>query len=174
MIAVLVGRFSPLHIGHQMIIDYMVKRHGVENCLILVGSSNSISDRTPYTFDERLKMVHLLYPKIKVLPLPDVEPELEYFSDNTNEIWLDNIEKIEKDIGDKFIFYGGSKEDLKILSRRFDTKMAVDRNREGKDISATKIREAIADSDYKCIDKLVNKKISKLVAEIGQGTKDKF
>jgi len=168
MIAALVGRFSPLHIGHQTIIDYMVKRHGVENCLILIGSSNSISDRTPYTFEERLKMIHTLYPKIKVLPLPDPEPELEYFSDNTNEIWLDNIEKIEKDIGDKFIFYGGSRDDLSILSQRFTVKVAVDRNREGRDVSATKIREAIADSDYKCIDKLVNKKISNLATKISK------
>jgi nicotinate-nucleotide adenylyltransferase len=163
MIAVLVGRFSPLHIGHQMIVDYMIKSYGIEKCLILIGSSNSISDRTPYAYEERLKMIQILYPKLKVLPLPDIEPELEYFDDNTNETWLDNVKKIEKQFGDEFIFYGGSREDLDILSQRFKTKVAINRNREGLNISATKIRQAITNSDYEYAEKLVNKKISNLV-----------
>lgn len=165
MIAVLVGRFSPLHIGHQMIIDYMIRNHGIGKCLILIGSSNSISDRTPYTYKERLKMIYILYPKIKVLPLPDVEPELEYFNDYTNEIWLDNVKEIEKQSGDEFIFYGGSNEDLNILSQKFKTKVAIDRDCEGRGISATKIRQAIINNDFKYIEKLVNKKISSLVVK---------
>lgn len=159
MIAVLVGRFSPLHLGHQMVIDYMINNHGVENCLVLVGSSNSISKRTPYTYEERSKMIHALYPKLKVRPLPDVEPELEYFDDNTNEAWLSIVEDIIRKFGDEFVFYGGSLKDLEVLSQRFNVKVAVDRNTDGKGISATKIREKIAINDLNDVGKFVNKKL---------------
>ena len=159
MIAVLIGRFSPLHIGHQMIIDYMIKKYGVENCLILIGSSNSISDRTPYTYEERLLMIHTINPKLKVLPLPDVEPGLEYFNDGTNDVWLDSVEKIVKEFGDEFVFYGGSVKDLEILSLRFNTKVAIDRNTGGKGISATKIREGISNNNFNDVKNLVDKKL---------------
>lgn len=143
-----------------MIIDYMIKKHGIENCLILIGSSNSLTERTPYTFGKRKKMVHLLYPNIKVLPLPDVEPELELYNDNTNNLWLDSVEKIEKDLNTKFIFYGGSMEDLKVLSERFPTEVAIDRTTKGKNISGTMIRKNIRDNKINLIDRLVDKKIA--------------
>lgn len=163
MIGVVLGRFSPLHKGHQMIIDYMIKKHGIKNCLILIGSSNSLTERTPYTFDQREKMLHILYPEIKILPLPDIEPELKLYRDNTNEIWLNNVEKIEKEMGSKFIFYGGSDDDLKVLSERFQTRVAIDRITEGKNISGTMIRKNIDDKNFKIVDKFVDTKISKLI-----------
>lgn len=163
MTAVLVGRFSPLHKGHQLIIDYMVKKYGIENCLILVGSSNSLTERTPYTFEQRKKMIHLLYPQIKVLPLPDIEPELELYSDNTNDLWLENIKRIEKSMDTKFIFYRGSFSDLEVLSKKFSTKVAVDRKIEGHNISGTYIRKNISNKNYKLVEKLVDIKIRKLI-----------
>lgn len=163
------GRFSPLHKGHQMIIDYMIKKHGIKNCLVLIGSSNSLTERTPYTFKQREKMIHVLYPEIKTLPLPDVEPELQLYRDNTNEIWLNNVEKIEKNMGTKFVFYGGSNDDLKVLSERFPTEVAIDRTTEGKNISGTVIRKNIKDKNYDLIAKLVDKKIAPEIIEILSG-----
>ncbi len=160
---VIIGRFSPLHKGHQMIIDYMIKKHGIKNCLVLIGSSNSLTERTPYTFKQREKMIHVLYPEIKILPLPDVEPELQLYRDNTNEIWLNNVEEIEKNMGTKFVFYGGSTEDLKVLSERFPTKVAVNRITKGKNISGTIIRKNINGKNYKTVDKFVDAKITKLI-----------
>ncbi|NMC77484.1 MAG: hypothetical protein GYA60_09375 [Candidatus Methanofastidiosa archaeon] len=165
MIAAMVGRFSPLHLGHQMIIDTMIQESGIENCVIFIGSSNSLNSSTPYTYEERERMIHLLYPKMKIFPLPDVEPELEVFRDDTNDIWLENIKKIERKLGDKFIFYGGSKEDLEILALKFKTKIAIDRYTKGKGINATNIRSAINKKEFESVEKFLDKKIGDILLQ---------
>lgn len=163
MLAVFTGRFAPLHKGHQMTIDAMTKENGIENCLILIGSSNSYTERTPYTFEQRREMIMAIYPKIKTLPLPDVKPELKHFDGTTNTIWLERIKKIEKDLNTKFIFYGGSKEDLEILATTFETRIPIDRNKKGLNISATLVREALGKNDTQALKRMVDPRILNLV-----------
>lgn len=151
---VFLGRFCPLHKGHLGMISTIIKEFGETRVLIVIGSSSlkSINTRTPYTFAVRKKMVGAVFPNVKVIPLADT---------NNDNVWLNKIGKIEKKLKTKFIFYGGSKNDLKVLAQKFETKVLINRNKNK--ISGTKVRDAIIKGDWKKIKKMVDKKILPLI-----------
>ncbi len=67
---VFIGRFQPLHIGHQHVIDRALQLS--KKVLILVGSANAAPNtRNPFTFAERKEMLHTIYPQLIVEPLND-------------------------------------------------------------------------------------------------------
>jgi len=140
---VYLGRFSPFHLGHEMLLKAANENFGEGNCLIMVGSSNSLNERTPYSFESRVKMIKTIFPNVEVIPLPDVQPEKVLFDGSTNTEWLDGIKKIADQRDEEFVFVGGCAEDLEILAERFKTHILVNREVEGKKMSATKIREAL-------------------------------
>lgn len=150
---VYLGRFAPFHNGHKLLLSELVLRFGLENVLVLVGSTNTLNKRTPYTYEDRKEIIEVSFPKVEVLPLPDGKPNLEYFDGTTNEAWLDNIERIATERGERFVFYGGSELDLEVLSQRFETKVIV--SREVLKISATQVRETIVKKDLDRIKELV-------------------
>lgn len=158
---VYLGRFAPFHKGHILLLSELVSRYGQENVLVLVGSTNTLNKRTPYTYADRKEIIEVSFPDIEVLPLPDGKPNLEYFDGTTNEVWLDNIERIATARGEKFVFYGGSELDLEVLSQRFETRIIV--SREILKISATQVREAIENKDMDRIKELVDPKSVELV-----------
>ena len=158
---VYLGRFAPFHNGHKKLMSELVLRYGQESVLVLIGSTNTLNKRTPYTYEDRKEIIEVSYPDIEVLPLPDGKPNLEYFDGTTNDAWLDNIERIAAERGEKFVFYGGSELDLEVLSQRFETKVIV--NREILKISATQVREAIENQDMDRIKELVDPKSVELV-----------
>lgn len=131
---VFLGRFAPFHLGHKMVVDYIISRFGIENCLLLIGSSNKIDSRTPYSFTKRRNIIKRFYPLLEILALPDVENDKK---------WLASLKNLERKTHDKFIFYGGSKKDLSVLSTTFETHIAINRNTKGLGISATKIRAGL-------------------------------
>jgi nicotinamide mononucleotide adenylyltransferase len=153
---VFLGRFAPLQIGHQLLIDSLIARYGLPNVLLLVGSSNSYNPRTPYTYAERKEMIQAVYPGIKVAPLPDINPTQIHFDGLTNDLWLDRLQQLEKKMAAEFIFFGGSQEDLSVLSQRFKTIVLVNRHRRGLNISATQVRQALAKNDEKALDSLLS------------------
>lgn len=156
--AVFLGRFSPLQKGHISIIDKMIHKHGIDNSLIMIGSSNTLNERTPYTYEQRAEMIKVVYPGIKTLPLPDGKPDLVYFDGTTNESWLDSIKKIQEKLKANFVFYGGSKEDLEILAERFKTKILVDRLA-SPNLSSTNVRKALEINDQKLLEQLLDPKV---------------
>lgn len=137
---VFLGRFSPLHKGHQMIIDKMISEFGIENCLIIVGSTNILDNRTPFTYSLRKKIIKIIYPKLKVLGIKDV------FND---DLWIKILKKIEKKLNSKFVFLGGSKTDLEVLSTGFKTMVFVSRYDAGRNICGTKVRKNLKNIDLK-------------------------
>src|SRR5258706_5317568 len=98
MLRVYLGRFAPFHSGHKILLTKLIKKFGVKNCLVLVGSSNILNERTPFRFETRKKMIKTYFPDIKILPIADV---------NNDDDWFKIVEKMEKKFGQKFIFYGG-------------------------------------------------------------------
>lgn len=53
---VFIGRFQPLHLGHEHTIRHALQR--VKRLIVLIGSANIARDpRNPFTFDERAAMV---------------------------------------------------------------------------------------------------------------------
>ncbi len=156
--AVFLGRFSPFQKGHASIVNMMIEKYGYGGCLVLIGSSNTLNKRTPYTFEQREEMIRKVYPEIKIMALPDGKPGLVCFDGTTNNQWLDSIEKIQEGLNTKFVFFGGSEEDLKILAERFQTEIAVDRNKTP-GLSATRVREALLHDDSRTVNELLDSKI---------------
>ncbi len=162
---VYLGRFAPLHNGHKRLILRLIERFGKEKVLILIGSSNSISKRTPYTYEDRAEILKASFPDLEVLPLPDGKPNLEYFDGSTNDLWLNNIDDLAKARKEKFVFYGGSEDDLKILSEKFETEVIIDRLGEGEGLSATIVRDLIVKNNVEELKKYVDEKAINLILE---------
>lgn len=136
---VFLGRFAPFHKGHLILLNKLIKKFGLKNCIVMIGSSNVINERTPFTAINRAKSIKSIYPDIKIIYLKDI---------GDDEKWLQSIKKIENQLNESFTFYGGSKKDLEILSKKFKTKILVNRFTEGEGISATKIRETLSVRDW--------------------------
>lgn len=66
---IFLGRFSPIHSGHQHIIDKIISA-GLKP-IIIVGSANKHDERNPWHTLERIHMIRLVYPGIKCLALDD-------------------------------------------------------------------------------------------------------
>lgn len=160
---VYLGRFAPFHKGHLRLVLRLISEVGVENTLILVGSSNNMNRRTPYSYEARARIIQASIPDIEILPLPDGKTGLEYFDGTTNGIWLDSIERLAKKRNEKFVFYGGSEQDLEILAERFETRLLVDRFAEGEGLSATKIRELVVTRNTKELEKYVESEAVEMI-----------
>jgi cytidyltransferase-like protein len=160
---VYLGRFAPFHKGHLRLILKLIAKVGRENILILIGSSNNVNKRTPFTFEDRAKIIKVSIPEIEILPLPDGKAGVEYFDGSTNDMWLDSLEKLAQERKEKFIFYGGSELDLEILAQRFETRLLIDRFEEGEGLSATKIRELIVNRNIKELEKFVESEAMDLI-----------
>lgn len=159
------GRFAPFHDGHARLLKRIVERFGAEEALVLVGSSNSITRRTPYSYKDRVRIIRASFPKIEILPLPDGKPNLEYFDGSTNDIWLDSIERLARGRQEKFVFYGGSKEDLTVLAERFKTYLIIDRYGEGEGLTATEIRKIILEGKIEELKKYVDLNALEMILE---------
>ncbi|OYT42266.1 MAG: hypothetical protein B6U78_01615 [Candidatus Aenigmarchaeota archaeon ex4484_224] len=80
MIALFVGRFQPLHKGHEKVIRNLLKKY--EKVIVAIGSINQKrSFKNPFTFIERKKMFEILFKneikkgKIEIIGIKD------YFND---------------------------------------------------------------------------------------------
>lgn len=72
-VLVFIGRFSPLHLGHEMVIRTALEK--ADEVVLLIGSAHEArSIRNPWTFDERCEMIFKAFPNtnnLTVAPLPD-------------------------------------------------------------------------------------------------------
>lgn len=106
------GRLSPIHAGHEQVIDHMVETCGQENSTIIIGSSNTpASMRHFFSYSERRDLVRRLYPDARVIPLPDF-PE--------DEEWLQALDDLVDGVNGqenrgKVKFFGGSDEDVRFF-----------------------------------------------------------
>lgn len=128
-LAVFIGRFSPLHYGHQKVIDEALNIS--DKVLILIGSSDSARNlRNPFTYDERKSMIEDTYHKfsgrIKVAPLKD-------YSYN-DQAWVEAVQsKIEiqaslmgwSDMPKKVCLIGHNKDNTSYYLKLFPTFQSV-------------------------------------------------
>ncbi len=158
-INVFLGRFSPIHRGHQIIIDQMINNYGIKNCMLIIGSSTSLNQRTPFTFAARKNMIRLLYPKIKIIGIPDSNPKHELFDKSGMETWLHNLKGIERKLKGTFTFYSGSGTDIKYLTGEFKTKVISSRIVDGQKISATDVRKRLSIGQYQTLHQFLDVRI---------------
>lgn len=150
------GRWAPLHKGHQRIIDKMISTHGIDNCLLIIGSSsNERTVKTPFTYFERRNFIKTLYPGIKIVGIPDVNDDTNWMTmldDTVNSVFPNTIP----------IFYGGSRKDVEWY---YDYGKQVEIiNRDKMVISATMVRELMMLGED--ISKFVDEKIARNVVEL--------
>lgn len=90
-ILIYIGRFQPLHLGHQSVIEDALSR--AKHVVLLVGSSNrprSLSN--PWTFAERTRMIESAFAsevsrhRLTIQPLPDI-----LYNDDA---WLAQVQQI--------------------------------------------------------------------------------
>ncbi len=66
MKALFIGRFQPLHKGHEAVIRWLLELHDV--VVIAIGSANeSFTPKNPFTVGERIEMLHALLRSINAL-----------------------------------------------------------------------------------------------------------
>jgi bifunctional NMN adenylyltransferase/nudix hydrolase len=83
-LAVIIGRFQPLHLGHLSLIDKAYKE--ADKVLILIGSATQLPDfKNPFTYEERVGLLRGTFGKdydTTIRPLDDEE---------TDEAWVSNV-----------------------------------------------------------------------------------
>lgn len=65
------GRFQPFHVAHEAIV-HEVMADGLTP-IVLIGSSNVLNERNPFTLSQREEMIHKVFPEITVVPISDNE-----------------------------------------------------------------------------------------------------
>jgi len=160
---VFVGRMSPLHYGHQRVIEKMVDRHGRERSLAILGSTNvPLGPRHFFTFEERLRFFKTVFPEVRVTGLHDLNDDGEWL------VLLDEFLKEHVIDPDKAIFYGGCAEDLTLYATLGKKKTyVVDRFEDGRPvISATEIRKLLSEQKYDELDGLMDERIKEDVIKV--------
>jgi len=112
---IFIGRFQSFHLGHQSVIDQIIT-DGLTP-IIFVGSSQEFNtEKNPYHVQDRMKMIQLVYPDIKVFAIQDKSCWDEWHTLLTNSIKLVVTTELsditmychdkEEDRHDKFTFRG--------------------------------------------------------------------
>ena len=139
---VYLGRFSPMHLGHEYVIETMLidADHDWTNCMIIIGSANTQQSlRHFFSYGERRSFILEHYPEARIAALPDFP--------NNNDDWFQAISDLitlkGHNVEDAW-FYAGCQEDVLILREytnnfvycnRFDGTTPI--------ISATQVRDAL-------------------------------
>lgn len=153
---VYIGRFQPLHLGHEYVISEMIKNHGIDNSLIMIGTpDNRINpNKNIFSFGERYKMIKNSFPEFNnIIALADVF---------NNKDWALQIKTIltlwkPKNEESNFIFYYGSDNDIKSFYTGYNFTLK-NMNRENfafSNISGTLIRDELTIGNK--IDNYINK-----------------
>ena len=67
---VFIGRFQPLHLGHEVVIERALSLS--KKVLILVGSANAApSPRNPFSYEQRSKIIQKTFSTVEIRPLND-------------------------------------------------------------------------------------------------------
>ncbi len=156
---VFIGRFCPLHLGHQYIIEHGTKKHGTNNFLLIIGSKNvEVDSINIFGFEKRKNFIKKLYPNINIIGLNDYPNDNEWQEKLENKIFkffnINNFQDV--------VFYTWSYNDVKFFEKLSLNIKVFDRfSWPTKNISGTQIRYKI--NKWEKLDKLVNEKIIKLI-----------
>lgn len=164
-LAVICGRFQPIHSGHQDIIRKALNH--AQNVVVYCGSSNNVGTmKNPFSYEDRLKFFETLFPfsifkdkRLKVLPLNDRKNPAD---DNLWGKYLMNV--IEKDNGrrpDLFVFGNDKERDFWFSKEDLFGIDCLIINKGNIDISGTKLREEILNGRDDLFKKFVDPRLWK-------------
>ncbi|MGE4295151.1 MAG: adenylyltransferase/cytidyltransferase family protein [Campylobacterales bacterium] len=138
-VALAVMRLQPLHRGHQLIIDTMLRE--AQTAIVVIGSLGAADERNPFSYEQRMRMIEALYPnelRLRVLGVRDIgAPD--------KAAWAAYVlEQIElAGLPAPTCYYAGNEEDASWLQSALPVRI-VDRASLGRGISATAVRSALA------------------------------
>ena len=136
---VYVGRFNPLHVGHESVIREMQRICGAENSILVIGSSNNaFSLRHFFTYEERRSFIFSVFPQARLVGLPD------YYSDRAWLTALDDLLLLAGVDPRRALYFGGSEEDVRFFLED-SRKCHIVQRFEGRycDVSATRVRDCL-------------------------------
>ena len=149
VIGLFIGRFQPLHLGHADAIERALKE--VDTLIIGIGSSDkSQTEENPFTFAEREQMIKTVFPKCKVVAVPDIDDDSK---------WVAHVEKI---VGKFDIVFSGNPNTIDLFKAAGHKVKAVQFRHK---VSATAIRSLIAKGDESW-KKMVPASVTKIINEI--------
>jgi cytidyltransferase-like protein len=134
--AVYVGRFSPLHLGHESVIRAMIDEVGSKNILVVIGSATeSHTDRNPYSYKERRSFIHAVFPDITIVPIGDT---------SNDAVWMQQLDDLVSAFfrSNSVVYYVGDRNDGSFYSSDRNVKVI---DRKSVPISGTLVRECIQD-----------------------------
>lgn len=134
------GRFNPMHIGHEAVINEMLKLFGPKKSRVIVGSANaSQSLRHFFSYDERRRLIKTIFPDVMTMPLGDFP--------SSDEEWMVALDDLLASSGmdpSKTVFFGGCEEDIMFflkLNRRCHILNRFDGTTPK--VSATEVRDSL-------------------------------
>lgn len=150
---VYVGRFNPIHKGHEAVINTMLWKYKFTNSLIMIGSANTPQSlRHFFSYTERRSYIKQLFPLVKVVGLADFPSNNDWWQAITDLLVLANIHT------DEVEFFAGCEEDVLVLREYTDSITIVNRfDGTTPTVSATGLRDALI--HHRDISELVNPKI---------------
>ena len=159
-VSLVVGRFQPIHIGHEAIINKALELSN--KLIIFIGSSDKKNEiDNPFSYEFRKSMIELIYQDeiekgiIKIYPLKDIGVGNVFaWGDYVINEALKYTPKI-----DLFVSGIEAKIDLWFKEEYKNNIDFVKLSREDILISATKLREYIYNNEYDEFKKYVNKKL---------------
>lgn len=73
----IIWRFQPLHLGHQLLIEATLQENS--SSLILIGSINKTDSQNPYSYDLRKQLIEEIYEEqISIWALPDFPSDVQW------------------------------------------------------------------------------------------------
>lgn len=127
------GKFAPLHKGHQFLIEYALSR--VDELTIVIYACEELSN---CPLDTRISWIKELYPLVRVIPAPDGPLEVGYTPEITHkhDMYLKQLLK-----GQQYDFFFSSEPYGEHVSKALNcSDIRVDQTRAHIPISATMIR----------------------------------
>lgn len=155
-----VGRFCPVHLGHQVLMGGMIKAFP-ENHAILIGSCNEeMSLRNLFNFTDRHDFIRILFPESRIAAIPDFNDDESWFNALDGIIRLAGVEP------SRAAFIGGCEEDVAWYYRNSRNVHIVNRfSGTTINVSGTEIRDHLISRSHKKLLKLLSPKIVDLVCE---------
>ena len=150
-LGLVVGRFEPIHLGHEKIINISLK--SCDKTALLVTYNNADSIKNPYSIEYILHLINKIYPeeiqnnKLEVIPFKNDIP----FDSKYGEKIISTVNNVCLQRPD-FIVYGSDKNISKCFNN--DTRknlFEVVVNRDEFNISATDIREALKNNNIEFV-----------------------
>lgn len=158
---VIVGRFCPMHVGHEAMIGGMIKAFP-DRHIVLIGSCNErMSMRNLFNFNDRTSFIKAVFPQCKIAAMPDFpEDDVSWFTA------LDSMLALAGANPQQVAFLGGCEEDVEWYYR-FGRNVHIVNRFQGltTNVSGTEIRDHLIGDNTEKLTQLVNPLMLNLIRE---------